>query len=537
MLTYDNVGFEESLSYRDQQNSIAEALKREYPKKWVWVRDLWDDHAIYSVDTNTDEAGPSRTCLFSRTYDLNEKGKVTLGDPLEVKAVTQYVAIKDGTVIERALEERDIPQSERDKMDAADFAGPDQSFPIATAADVKAAAHLIGKAKDPAAVKAKIISIAKRKGFSSSLPDDWVTGDDSQTAVGEEAYVPCLTSNLIPLIEKAVKSDNTIRLKIIQPGWGSSGYYSADLLKRDGPKAFPRGTQMYMDHPTESESRERPERSVRDLAGVIDSTPVYEEKGPAGPGLYADAKVLPDYAPAIEQLSEHIGVSIRGHGSFEPGSAEGRKGPIIKKLTSSESVDFVTKAGAGGKVLPLLESIRTRMAGHDTIQPANDAATEAAPTGTSLEDSMELKEAEGQIAELNVKLTEAAAENKALLERAEKAEVALALAEAKGIAVDELAKAALPQASKVRLAGALVDKAVVKEGKLDTDAFKAVVTEAIAAEVAYVAEVTGSGVVKGQGAVAEGQGGIDPAKLAEKASHVFPGMTAEMQKTFAEGRR
>jgi hypothetical protein len=67
---------------------------------------------------------------------------------------------------------RDIPQSERDKMDSSDFAGPDQSFPIKTQADVDAASHLIGKAKDPAAVKARVISIAKKKGLK--LPDAWM---------------------------------------------------------------------------------------------------------------------------------------------------------------------------------------------------------------------------------------------------------------------------------------------------------------------------------------------------------------------------
>lgn len=66
---------------------------------------------------------------------------------------------------------RDIPQSERDKMDASDFAGPDESFPIKTQADVDAAKSLIGKAKDPDAVKAKIIAIAKRKGLT--IPKAW----------------------------------------------------------------------------------------------------------------------------------------------------------------------------------------------------------------------------------------------------------------------------------------------------------------------------------------------------------------------------
>lgn len=68
---------------------------------------------------------------------------------------------------------RDIPQSVRNKMPKEDFAGPHESFPIKTQADVNAAKHLVGHADDPEAVKAKIIAIAKRKGLT--IPSSWVT--------------------------------------------------------------------------------------------------------------------------------------------------------------------------------------------------------------------------------------------------------------------------------------------------------------------------------------------------------------------------
>lgn len=72
---------------------------------------------------------------------------------------------------------------DRDKLPDEDFAGPDRSFPIVTPGDVADAAHLVGKADDPDAVKAKIISIARRKGgdFTAKLPDDWKT-DKSESA-------------------------------------------------------------------------------------------------------------------------------------------------------------------------------------------------------------------------------------------------------------------------------------------------------------------------------------------------------------------
>jgi len=64
-----------------------------------------------------------------------------------------------------------LSQKERDQIDDSDFAGPDQSFPIDSQEHLDAAAHLIGHAADPAAVKKKAIAIAKRKGFT--LPKSW----------------------------------------------------------------------------------------------------------------------------------------------------------------------------------------------------------------------------------------------------------------------------------------------------------------------------------------------------------------------------
>ena len=46
--------------------------------------------------------------------------------------------------------------------------------------DVDAAARLIGKAHNPAAVKRRVIAIARRKGFS--IPDAWQSGADKGAA-------------------------------------------------------------------------------------------------------------------------------------------------------------------------------------------------------------------------------------------------------------------------------------------------------------------------------------------------------------------
>ena len=58
------------------------------------------------------------------------------------------------------------------------------------------------------------------------------------------------------------------RIRIIVPGQGSSGIYTAENLA-ESAHLFKAGTEMFIDHPTETEEWERPERSIRDYAGVF----------------------------------------------------------------------------------------------------------------------------------------------------------------------------------------------------------------------------------------------------------------------------
>jgi len=97
---------------------------------------------------------------------------------------------------------------------------------------------------------------------------------------------------VIDVVEKAVRADGTMPVKVIQKGWGSSGYYSPDVLKRDGSKVFAKGLQMFWDHQTEAQEVEKPEGSLNDLAAVFISDARWDENGVKGPGLYAETPVI-----------------------------------------------------------------------------------------------------------------------------------------------------------------------------------------------------------------------------------------------------
>jgi hypothetical protein len=320
--------------------------------------------------------------------------------------------------------------------------------------------------------------------------------DQTPPAAVEEADLTQSEENIISLTERAVAKDGTMDMRVIEPGWGSSGFYSEDVLRRDGPTAFPPGTHMHLDHATESERRERPEGSIKDLAAVLISMPAYQENGKVGPGLYARAAVLPTHRETIEALAPYIGVSIRAKGRYEAGEAEGRKGHIIKSITAGESIDFVTKPGAGGKVLALMESLREKRGpdhDHDLSEHSED-------------NDMELKEAqdriselEGKLTESDAKLTEASAATATEKVRADRAETALAAVEAQSTARKALENVKLPDASKDRIVESIALNPPLAEGKLDADAVNAKVAESAKTEAEYLERALGTGKVSGMG--------------------------------------
>jgi hypothetical protein len=303
----------------------------------------------------------------------------------------------------------------------------------------------------------------------------YVAATEAGDPVAESAE---LTGDLVPLVEKAVGTDGTASIKIIQAGQGSSGYYPADVLQRDGPKVFAAGTHVYLDHPSVSEERDRPERSVRDLAGSLTGPAEWKEDGTAGPGLYAPVKFIDSVAPHVNAIAAISGMSIRASGKAGTREVDGKKVRSIESIDVAHSIDVVTRPGAGGKVLDLIEAARA-----------------TPPAATTEDDGMSkeaLEEANRKIAELEAREAERDKE----LARLREADL---LRQAHGVVVAELAKAALPQPTRDRLTGQLAADPPVTDGALDRAALVAKVAEAAKAELDYLASVTGGNPVTGMG--------------------------------------
>jgi len=159
-------------------------------------------------------------------------------------------------------------------------------------------------------------------------------------------------------------------ITIITPGWGSSGYYSAEVLEAAAKdKVFPKGTQMHIDHMTEQARFDSPAGSVATLAAALqedarwDPNWVDPDTGIKG-RLVAENRVFGHWKEPLAEMKDAIGVSIAAAAETSMGEAEGRKGRIIEALVPDilNRVDYVTVAGRGGRISEVLESARVKEA-------------------------------------------------------------------------------------------------------------------------------------------------------------------------------
>lgn len=340
-----------------------------------------------------------------------------------------------------------------------------------------------------------------------------------------------LQGEFVPLVERAVRSDGTVPVRLISPGWGSSGYYSKKVLQRDVPKAFPAGTLMFWDHPTEAEESARPEGSLANLAAVLTSAPRWKDDG-----MYAEAKMFGPYREALDELAPHIGVSIRALGRAKPGSADGQKGMIVEEIATGRSVDFVTSPGAGGRVAEIFEAARTQREWR-----LSEHAGSPEPDNNNLEvrrmdELKKLQEANDQLIARVKQLEDANVAAATELGRLREGEL---LRRAKDFVAETLASVEMPEITRQRLIAQLSAQPIVLEADrntLDLAVYRTKVLDAAKTEVAYLAEATGAGKVTGMGP----KPATDPAPTDVQArmaeSFRALGLTESAAKVAANGR-
>ena len=229
-----------------------------------------------------------------------------------------------------------------------------------------------------------------------------------------------------------------------------------------------------------------------------------------------------------KMLSE-MGISINAAGFASKATIEGKETLVIERLDTCRSVDFVTEPGAGGIVtlyeadrsrdvdLVELSALRERRPDLVKLIESNVRAEISKEVKKSMDNEERIKELEGQ----NETLT---TENTSLKDKITEAEKAQAKATAQA-SIKEAVDAAenLPQAAKDRLIERYKD-AETADG----------ITEAIQAEVDYIAQLSESGRVKGLGATT-----VNPEKdkeaLRESVKRANPEYTDEQVELYISG--
>jgi hypothetical protein len=161
-------------------------------------------------------------------------------------------------------------------------------------------------------------------------------------------------------------SDGTIPLHIIRPGVGKGRgrhLYEASMLARDA-KHFT-GWRMYVDHQSPEARRAAGglPRSVRDLGGRIveahwdPSVPPDPKRGFGQGAVVGRARPVRWLRELIEDDPELVEASIsaRATGVREV-HHQGQRVWAVEGIEPRGSVDWVTEAGCGGRVAPLIES-------------------------------------------------------------------------------------------------------------------------------------------------------------------------------------
>ena len=165
------------------------------------------------------------------------------------------------------------------------------------------------------------------------------------------------------------------RIRIMDAGVGSSGLYQKPVLERDGKAAFPAGTKIFVNHPTESEEWEQPARDVNKIVGKTLTDAVYEDGA-----LYCDIKVIDSFVPIIEEFKDILGMSIYAYVESEFETVGDYTGTVITSLIPAgnpnmHSIDVVTAAGRNGAILERITESYKRKAQESEKTPTADSAT------------------------------------------------------------------------------------------------------------------------------------------------------------------
>lgn len=161
-----------------------------------------------------------------------------------------------------------------------------------------------------------------------------------------------------------IGDSDSYEVVLLTPGLGASAYYSEQVVSRDAPAAFPKGTHVYLGH-TPVGQEPTPDKL---LGTLIEDTTIRESDGAAVNRF----KPVPRHADLVAQVRKHVGLSINAQGTATRGIVDGRDVKIAESIDyhRTNSVDMVSYAGREGS--GFVESLFASTFG-ESVQPETSA--------------------------------------------------------------------------------------------------------------------------------------------------------------------
>lgn len=164
-----------------------------------------------------------------------------------------------------------------------------------------------------------------------------------------------------------VKQGNRWLVCLAKPGQGSSGKYSADVLREYGPTAFPPKSKSYFGHNAPQD------RDPRDQLGTYAEGAFWNEEAQE---LQALLTPYPRWKPLLEEMASDLEMSI-----YSKGTKDENGNVLTLEYSRTNSVDAVGYAGLEGSSVreqmeSLVESARAEFDVTPSVAPAQENGNE-----------------------------------------------------------------------------------------------------------------------------------------------------------------
>lgn len=197
-----------------------------------------------------------------------------------------------------------------------------------------------------------------------------------------------------------VKRGKRWLVTVAVPGQGSSGVYSEDVLREQGPAALAPGAQSFITHET---------RNPKDMIGTYPEGAFWNN---AEGKLQAELEVFPHWEEFVEAVASHTGMSIQMAGEKDDDNNVTKLIPSV-----SNRCDMVDRPGLAGSGIDkklyeqLLEEARNPSREDDnTVKELEDKIASLTVAVTALVDGIKAKEAADEAANQVVADAETAVE-------------------------------------------------------------------------------------------------------------------------------